>query len=266
MNLDELTARKDKLRKWLSIGGLAAIGLIVSPIIYLTIQGIVGLAIAGGVGFTLVSFAPWFALIITNARYRALESEKISHIQKVQASAAANPIETMRNLLRQKDVAFREFKLSVENAVTARDTFKAKCDKFAKKYPARALEFQKQHENMARMVDLKKTALLDARKSLDDGALKLEEMEAYWEMSKDAQELNKAAGMDTGDLFEKLKADTAVDAVFESMARAFAQLEVAASLDVNSSDNTAVDALQLTSSNAEVLDVPVQLVREPVRK
>ena len=56
------------------------------------------------------------------------------------------------------------------------------------------------------------------------------------------------AGMDTGDLYEKLKADTAVDAVFDSMNKAFAQLEVAAALD-----NTPAIAY----NKAETLDITV---------
>lgn len=262
--IEEIQERKEKLKKWLTVGSLAAIGLLVSPIIFLTIQGLVGLAIAGAVGFTLVSFAPWAALKISNAKYRAIEAEKISHLQKVQESAAANPIETMQNLLQQKRVAFEKFKASVETAITARDTFKQKCEKFAKKYPARAAEFQKQLDNMIKMVDMKKTALKDAQQSLEDGALKLEEMQAYWEMSKDAQELNRAAGMDTGDVFEKLKADTACDAVFESMTRAFAQLEVAASLEMDSDDKVGQPNAQLGYNEQNIIDVSSSKVKVSV--
>lgn len=55
-------------------------------------------------------------------------------------------------------------------------------------------------------------------------------MKAYYEMSQAAQEANRAAGMDTGDIYQQLKLDTACDAVFESVNRAFAELEVAATL------------------------------------
>lgn len=251
METEDILAKKEKMKKWLSIGGIAAVGLIVSPIIFMTIQGLVGLAVAGAVGFTVVTFAPWFALKISNAKYRAIEAEKIAHLQKVQASAAENPIETMRNLIMQKTKAFNDFREGVTNAVTARDTFKSKCEKFAKKYPARALEFQKQLENLVTLVEAKKAALSEAQKSLEAGNLKLEEMEAYWEMSKDAQELNRVAGMDTGDAFERLKADTACDAVFESVNKAFAQLEVAAMLDVGQSNNVEL----LISSDPNVIEL-----------
>jgi hypothetical protein len=54
--------------------------------------------------------------------------------------------------------------------------------------------------------------------------------------------------MDTGDLYEKLKADTAVDAVFESMNKAFAQLEVEAALD---------DAPAISYNKAETLEIVI---------
>ena len=265
MDIQELTIRKEKYQKWFTIGGLAVVGLLVSPVIFLAIQGIVGLAIAGVIGVTCVSFAPVVARKIANAKYNALEAEAVAQIKRVQTAAAENPIETMQNLLRQKRTAFASFKLNVENAVTARDTFKNKVEEFQRKYPARAPEFQKQLERMIDLVQRKKKALADAQKSLDDGGMKLEEMKAYWDMSKTAIELNKAAGMDTGDAFEKLKADTAVDAVFESMNRAFAQLEVAAELDVNSIDSAPTHVAQLGLSESVVLSVNGQQVHSTIK-
>lgn len=263
---NDIDARKDKMEKWVTIGSLAVVGLIVSPIIFLTIQGLVGLAIAAAVGFGIVSFTPWFALKVTNAKYRAIDAERVSHLQKVQTAATANPIETMQNMLIQKNKAFVEFRKSVTNAASARDTFKQKCDTFAKKYPARAPEFKKQLDNMVKMVEVKKDALQDAKQMLEAGQLKLEEMQAYWEMSQALQEANQATGMDTGDAFEKLKVDTACDAVFESMNKAFAQLEIAASLEADSDDTTAQPAVQLTHSEPDVLDIPMQVVRETVKR
>jgi hypothetical protein len=111
---------------------------------------------------------------------------------------------------------------------------------------------------MTDLVARKKTALAEAKKSLEDGDLKLEEMKAYWEMSKDAIEANRAAGMDTGDAFEKLKADTACDAVFESMNAAFAQLEVAAALEDDPVDEPTAQPAQLGHSEPAVLNVQVR--------
>ena len=216
----DIAARKAKIQKWATVGLIGLAGLIVSPIVFLAIKGLVGLAIAAVLGLAIVTFTPWVSMKFANWRVKAIMHE-----------AGENPIETMINLLAAKRQAFEVFKENVTNAVTARDNFKAKCLEFAKKYPARAEEFNQQLANMTELVARKKQALADAQQSLEVGQHKLEEMKAYWDMSQAAQEANKAAGMDTGDLYEKLKADTAVDAVFESMNKAFAQLEVAAALD-----------------------------------
>lgn len=254
----EIVAKRDKFSGWVKLAALAAVGLFVAPFIFIAIGGMVGLAVAAAVGFTLVQIAPWFAFKVANWKYRLMDAEKVDHIKKVVGAAEQNPIETLTALLIAKNSAFDVFKGSVEQAVTARSNFKSKVAKFKERYPARAAEFEAQLARMHDLVERKKKALGEAKQSLEDGAMKLEEMKAYYEMSKDAIEANRAAGMDTGDAFEKLKADTACDAVFESMNLAFAQLEVAAALDVDVDDKPAQSVAQLAHSEPVVLDVKVR--------
>jgi len=261
-----LAEKHEKLKTWAKVIGIGIVGLVVAPIIMMAIGGIVGLAVAAAIGFTLVQLAPWFALKVANLKYRMIDAEKVAHIKAVTEAAAENPIETMTNLLIAKKGAFQTFKLSVENAATARSNFKQKVEKFKERYPARAPEFEAQLARMTDLVERKKTALAEAKKSLEDGDMKLEEMKAYYEMSKDAIEANRAAGMDTGDAFEKLKADTACDAVFESMNLAFAQLEVAAALDVDPVDKPAQSTAQLGHNEPNVLEVvPVKQTQKVSR-
>lgn len=237
----DINERKARIQKWASVGLIALVGLAVSPIIFLAIKGIIGLAIAAVVGLTVVTFTPYVSMKLANWRVKAIMHE-----------AGENPIETMMNLLAAKRQAFNQFKANVEDATAARDTFKTKCLAFAKKYPERADEFNKQLQMMSVLVERKKDALVDAQASLEEGQIKLEEMKAYWDMSQAAQQANLAAGMDTGDLYEKLKADTAVDAVFTSMNRAFAQLEVAAALEESQSlEYNPSEAFDVTISNKQ---------------
>lgn len=264
MNDISVDERRNKLKKWVTIGGIGVTGLVIAPIIFTAIQGMIGLAIAAGIGFMLVNFAPWFALKISNAKYRAIDAEKVSHVKKVVNAAAENPIETMTNLLQAKRQAFKEFEQNVIQAAAARDTFKTKVEKFTKRYPERAIEFQNQLSRMVDLVSRKKSALQAAQKSLEDGAMKLEEMQAYWEMAKDAIELNKAAGMDTGDQFEKLKSDTAVDSVLESMNTAFAQLEIASALAMEPDDKAVQVPLQLSQTEQTIIDIPAVAIKQHV--
>lgn len=250
--------KRDKLKTWATVIGIGLVGLIVAPFVLLSIGGIVGLAVAAALGFTMVTLAPWFALKVANWKYRLIDAEKVEHIKQVTKAAEENPIETLTALLIAKKQAYNVFKASVTQAITARSNFKDKVEKFKLKYPARAHEFETQLARMTDLVERKKKALAEAQTTLEDGDNKLEEMKAYYEMSRDAIEANRAAGMDTGDAFEKLKADTACDAVFESMNMAFAQLEVAAALDVDANDKPAQGVAQLAHSEPVIMEVAVK--------
>ncbi len=216
MNIEQTRAKYDK---YIKIGLIVVGALVVSPIIFLVVKGMIGLIIATGVGLVAVNVAPIFSMKLANWKVKGIVAE-----------AKANPIETMINLLAEKKEAFKAFKESVETAVTAFKTFKRQTDDFALKYPARAPEFNKQVADMGVLVTRKVEALKDAQRMIAVGEEKLVEMRAYWEMSQAAISANKAAGMDTGDMYEALKSSTAVDAVWENMNQAFAELEIAAAL------------------------------------
>jgi len=256
--ITEVEQKKQKFGNWIKVAALGVVGLLVAPFIMLAIGGLLGLAVATGVAFVMVQLAPYFAQKVADWKYRLMDAEKVERIGKIGEAAAENPIETLTALLIAKKQAFNVFKMSVEQAITARSNFKTKVEKFKERWPQRAPEFEAQLARMTDLVERKKKALGEAKQTLEDGDMKLEEMKAYYEMSKDAIEANRAAGMDTGDAFEKLKADTACDAVFESMNMAFAQLEVAAALDVDPDDKAARPVAQLSHSEPVLLDVEVR--------
>jgi hypothetical protein len=231
--MNDIELKRQKYTKIFMVTFIAFLGLAVSPIIFLAIKGLVGLIAAGVIGLTAITFAPYLSMKFANWK-----------VQAIVAESKENPIETMQNLLVAKKQAFHEFRVNVETAVTAYKSFETKTKQFAEQYPARAQEFKNQLDQMKQLVDGKKVSLKRAQGMLEEGDRKLVEMKAYWEMSQAAQAANKAAGMNTGDMYEKLKSDTAVDAVFESMNRAFAELEVAATMDTS---------LQLDNSASETI-------------
>lgn len=237
MDLKQRFNQLDTRAKW----GIGIIGaVIVSPIVYTAAVSVISaaaaVAVAGVVGLAIIHGAPVVSMKFANWKIKGIVSE-----------AQENPIETMVNLLANGQEAFATLKSNVIDSVTARDNFKTKAEQFAKKYPERAAEFNEKITMMNDRVEKKKQALNDAKRALDVGQDKLDEMRAYWDMSQALQAANKVVGLDNGDQFAKLKADTAVDAVFDSMNKAFAQMEVAASLDIESVDKP--DALPYNASN-----------------
>jgi len=228
--------RKQKLDKIFKIGLVALGALIISPVIFLIVKGVIGLAIAAFVGLLVVNFAPVLSMKLANWKVKSIVSE-----------AKENPIETMVNLLYAKKIAFREFKEMVENAITGAKTFETKCVQFAKQYPTRAVEFDQQLISIKQAVERKKVALRDAQSQLTEGENKLTEMRAYFDMAEALNAANKATGMDTGDLYEKLKLDTACDSVFESMNRAFATLEVESTLSIENNPSQSLNIINVQS-------------------
>lgn len=245
--MNEIEIKREKYKKYFIYGIIGVVGLAVAPFIFIAIGGILGLAAAFALGASIMAFAPWFSMKLANWKVKAIVSE-----------AKENPIETMTNLIIAKKEAFGVFKQDVENDVAGFSTFKQRAEKFMQTYPARAQEFRVQIENMSRMVEQKKAALKDARDKLSLADLKLEEMKAYWEMSQLAQKTNKSMGLSTGDAYEKLKAETASDAVFESVNLAFAQMEVASTLSIDHNPSQTLDQTVVPSSN--VVDAPVKVL------
>jgi len=217
--MNTIEQKRNTYDKWFKIGLIALAALIISPIIFMVVQGMIGAIIAGTIGLVAVNVAPIVSMKLANWKVKGIVSE-----------AKENPIETLQNLLIAKKAAFNQFTEDVTKAVSARNLFAEKCKKFALQYPARANEFNLQLANMTKMIEQKKDALQHAKEAIAMGESKLEECQAYYSISLAAMEANKSAKMDTGDIYEKLKLDTAMDSVFTSMSTAFAQMEVASAL------------------------------------
>lgn len=234
--MNNIEQKRATYEKWFKIALVALGALIISPIIFMVVQGIVGLAIAGLIGLLVVNFAPVVSMKLANWKVASIIQE-----------AKENPIETMVNLLHAKQLAYKQFKTMVENAVTGAKNFEMKCVQFAKQYPARSSEFDTQLVAIKQAVERKKAALRDAQTQLAQGENKLVEMRAYFDMAEALNAANKATGMDTGDLYEKLKADTACDAVFESVNRAFSTLEVESALSIENSQSQYLTIIDVKS-------------------
>lgn len=216
---EQLLANRYKI----AIAAIAA--LVISPIIFSIIQGMIGAAIAVVIGLTIVNIAPIVSMKLANLKLKGIKHE-----------ATSNPIETLQNLLIEKEKAYTTFKDHVTDAVTARNTFQSKVVTFQKKYPARSAEFENQLVQMANLVQVKIDSLDSARNDLDNAYHKLDEMKAVYDMAVAAQSASSVTGMDTGDLYERIKAETAYDSVITSVNRAFAEIEVQAAVSIDKQD------------------------------
>lgn len=199
--------------KWALAAGAV---LVVSPIVFLLVKGLVGLIVAGVLGMAIVNFAPVLAMKFANWKVKAIRAE-----------AAANPVETLLNVFHQRERALGEFARSITAFRAEVAGFGDKVETFAAQFPQDAEKFRAQLAGMKRVLEVRETRYRQAKKELEVFDKEIARANAIWQMSQAAQRLNLAAGLDTGDVYERIKTETAVESVQASLNKAFSDLETA---------------------------------------
>ncbi len=212
--MDEVKRKKiETLAKW----GIALVGAaVIAPVIFLSIKGLIGLIIAFVIGSTAIAFAPWFAMKLANWKVKAIMHE-----------AHESPIPTLLNQVQEKYQALSRFKDSITNFRTEIANFEEKVKLFSQQYPAEAPKFEQQLEGMKRLLLYRVDKYKAAKKQTEEFEMAVGKARALWDMSQEAQRMNKLAGMQTGDPFEKIKTEVALESVVSSVNQAFSELETA---------------------------------------
>lgn len=206
--------KRERIEKFAKIGGFLVVAFLVSPFIWATIGGALGILTAGIIGVIVINFVPWFASALANWRLKALKYE-----------AAKNPIETLQNDYAQKRQALIEFKQRIESTVGELFKFKGKLEGFKKKFPADAANYDKQYAQAVELLDRRKQRYKEGREKLALYEAEIERASAIWEMALATAEMNKAASVDNESIVAKIQRDTALDAVQKALGMAFADLE-----------------------------------------
>lgn len=216
--MENIDIKRTKLATWVKwIFGLAG-AAIISPIIFLVVKGLVGLAIAFVVGIFIIQFAPVVSLKIANLKMKALVSE-----------VEANPIETMKNLLIEKTDELDKADQNIVEFETEIANFDDEVKSFSKQYPDEAPTYKTISEKMHDGLNLMQENQEDARGKLQDLDSRIQKAEAIYKMSLAAARVasfNKAA---QAKVFQDIKEKVAFDTVRTELNRSFASLNMSLS-------------------------------------
>jgi hypothetical protein len=205
MENNGLELRKVAFSRNVKIAGGALACLVIAPLTYFILQGILGmlaLGAAGVVAFTVIQLAPWYADKVANWRIKLLVSE-----------ANKNPIETMQNIYmdNMKTIAAKDEK--IKNFAARLEDFKDKMVVFSKKYPEEAQRYQDVANKMAtvlqRQIQKQKTAKVAAREYHDN----MEKAQAIYDMACSANEVTQLGGSVEKQVFQDIKNQVAFDSV-----------------------------------------------------
>ena len=140
--------------KW----GLGIVGVIViTPIVFLFIQGLVGLAVAGILGLAIINGAPWLSMKMANWKLQAIKHE-----------ASKNPVETLQVVLQEKMGALLNQQKRITEFRTEVSNFENKLDEFKAQFPTEAPKFADTLAKMERLLKVRETRYKQAQSAVDD--------------------------------------------------------------------------------------------------
>lgn len=227
---------KERLVKIVKIGiALIAIA-VVTPVIFLAVQGLIGLAIAGAVGLGIVNFAPVVANSFANWKLKAIKWE-----------SKTNPIETMQNVLKEKQEALNTFGSKIRDFKAEVLNFKDKLSEFKTEFPQDAGKFEETLNAMNKLLAFRQQKFLDSKVALEQFETEIAKANAIWKMGLAAASMRKAAGMNEDDFLQKIRTETAIESVQTTLNQAIADLETSL-LDE-------VDTKMLEGNSSMVFDV-----------
>lgn len=194
---------------------LGVIGFLVGPFIFLTIKGIVGLAVAAVISLTLINVgAPWFAVKVANWRLKALKHE-----------ASLNPIETLENQYGKRAEALNNILQGLREFYAVIEDLAQQIREHNGRYPNRPSQFQEKYEKMKSLYTLRSKKYKQAKSNLEGFSELIDEKRSDWRVAQAAAKAMKLANVGE-DFQSRLMQDTALTSIQDGLNIAFSELEV----------------------------------------
>lgn len=252
--------RTEKIAKIVIAG---AVCLAVSPIIFGVIQGLLGLIVAGAIGFTALQLTPYFAMKVGNLRMKLITME-----------ANKNPIETMNNVYKENMITIQEKDQKIAQFEARLGDFKSKMTWFAKTYPNDVQQFAEVQDKMTLVLGRQKNKQKAAKVAAQDFHNQIVRAENIYEMALAAHAVQELSADIEKQVFQDIKKRVAFDSVTHTFNVAVAELSVEADTDPDSFmlENSSVKALPESTGSyplptAQIIDaevVPARMSRKGI--
>lgn len=216
--IDNETRRK-RIEMAVKIGALGLVGFFVAPFILIAVKGILGLALAAGISFSLIYFTPVMASMLANWRLKAIKAE-----------ASRNPVETLQNDFRAKSIALDDRKTNIEKLNGQIRTFSDKVDGIKDKYGDKDSAYLKMSRDLLDLRRIYKNRCEkwnEAHTQLGLFEEQIERAGMIWDAANAASAARETSGLTEDEFFAKLRTETAFDAIQNNYNQALASLDTA---------------------------------------
>lgn len=212
-NFQDQHSKLSNYIKW-GIGILGAV--IISPIVFLAVKGIVGLAIAVFTGAVVINVAPAAGNMLANWKLKLIKDE-----------ANRNPIETMENLFIEKQKELNQADTNITEFDTEVRNYDDQLSDFKKQYPEEANTYQEISNKMHQAYENMVSQQSEARQALVDFQQKITRAKAIYKMALAADHVTTLSKSAEQQAFSEIREKVAFDTVRSSLNRSFANLNMA---------------------------------------
>jgi hypothetical protein len=208
--------------KW-GVGGAACI--VAAPFVLAGIGGLIGGTILVAGMYVVTQAAPVFARRVQNTKQEMLMAEANLHLAALKAEARKNPIETLQNVYREKETALSATSDKIHKFATKVNNYGLNLKNFKRDFPEDAPMFDQEYAAWQQLLAQRKAKWEEARLGLEKFAKEITRANAIWEMTQATAELRQAAGDLEETFLQRIRKETALDAVQQSLAASMADLD-----------------------------------------
>jgi ABC-type multidrug transport system fused ATPase/permease subunit len=206
---------QEKYKKLLQWGTVGLVALIVSPIIFSVVKGLIGLAIAALVGGVIFALMPAVTEKLAQLKFQAMKGV-----------ISRAPIESLYQRAKERWAALQEQQSILHEQAASLEEFKKKAEKFAKQYPDEAETWLTQLVGYEKLFAYRVDQYKAAKRSMEEFNKVVEKAEAIYEMAMADAKLGKSFNKDK-DFMAVFREKTAFDAVDKASSQALANLRMA---------------------------------------
>ena len=206
---------QENFKKYATIGLIGLAGLIVAPVIFLVVKGLVGLAIAGLVAATTMAAAPAVSQWLTNMKFKALETV-ISY----------EPVLTLKTRAEERWKELDVQRTLLEEQAATLEQFTKKANGFIKQFPEEASDWTQRVKDYEQIFSYRVDLFKKAKAETEKFMVTIDKAEGIYEMAVLDAKMSKSFGK-ARDFMSIFKEKTAFDAIDKANSKAIASLRMA---------------------------------------
>lgn len=239
---------------------LAAVAAIVAaPFVLMGIGGLIGGTIIVAGAYAVMHFAPVYAKRVQNMKQEMLYKEANRYLESLKAEARKNPIETMQNVWLEQGRKLKSEFDKIGKFAQKVSKYGQQLNGLKQQFPGETATFDKVFQDMNMLLQKRRTKWQDSKGKHELAAKEIEKCQAFWEMGLATQDLRESAADVEQEFMQKIRKETAIDAVMDQLASSMADLD---QLMMEEVDLHPISSRQdaITNNPSPTIDVPSRVV------